>query len=206
MKPKLDETEREVLAILLMQPGCGFNELYHKLKSGLPIIGPQSHKVARFTLTKKLDDLREKGAISEKPNPTHRQKKNFYVSPYFLSEATKVTAGKTAGYVAEKWISKLHDTEGYEIRFLNSLTGIQSHKNFVFAWHPQKKDIRILQFFSPREYLPHSLKAAKFTEDITKPVGQRIEKFNSIEEFLRNQLNGKSFLSLIHISEPTRPY
>jgi hypothetical protein len=87
------------------------------------------------------------------------------------------------GFAGFKWAEDLWK-KGYEIQFLANLTGIEAHKNFLFAWHPKSKDIRILQSLNPREYKKESFIGFRVTRDPTTALGQRLEESNPIENFV----------------------
>jgi hypothetical protein len=175
--------------------GFGFNEIcrhlaalgYGPLASGLSLDKPILHSktlssLLRTAIEEKLVrpeyPLGKAGELGKlgRPNLVRLTKKGAI----FLA---KHQIGSMWGFAGLNWAEELW-SKGYEIQFLNNLTNIESHKNFLFAWHPEKRDIKILQFLNPREYRRGNLVGFRFSKDLTKPVGQRIEESNLIEDFV----------------------
>lgn len=149
----LDEREEEILSIILTNPGIGFNKIWEKMKRAEGV-GPQTYKMSKATLSKVIREFssEKKRAIISKPKKVRTgQRKHFYVAPRFLSEAARVCAKKKAGYIAEQWVTRVRE-EGYEIRFLQHLTGREEHEDVLFAWHPRRRNVKLCVLFKPKEF------------------------------------------------------
>lgn len=178
--------------------GAGSNEIGRMLaKLGYEPLYTRKDRLHPVKLTKILKAAEQKGLIeSDYPigeaYKTERGKPNLCrITKRGVKFLTKHKIRSMWGFVGLKWAEELWE-KGYEIQFLNKLTDIETHENFLFAWHRTKRDIRMLQFLKPREYSKGKLIGFRFTKDLTKPVGQRIEESNPIEDFVLNEV-GKEF-------------
>jgi len=150
----------------------------------LPMLHPKA-------LSKLLKAAAEQGLVkSDRPIGEAKRKQKGLGVKNWISLTKKGTdylfrhkVRSLYGYLGLEWADDLWK-KGYEIQFLGYLTGIERQRNFLFAWHPKSKDIKILQFFSPREYKHGNLIGFHVTEDPMVPMGQRIEQKNPIEEFI----------------------
>lgn len=125
---ELDDKHRNVLQLLLSD-NYHVNEIKKQVDNSPSVV------------MSAIQGLRDMGLIDFKGQ------KNRHL--YYLTEKGKQVASIIKikiefGHFGERW-AETYYKKGYKVRILSDLTGISTHDNWIFAWHPVTKDMDLVR-------------------------------------------------------------